>query len=166
MTPQQIAAIVLRVCSIFLFFQCLITIEQGRELAKLTSEASFYTQIIFITYLLLASLCWFLPMQLANWLIPNTKFKNVIDLQPHQAVVVMCVGLGLWIVCSKALPDIIRYFVVIGIVLQHGAPVTETPAHENLRFLISSIQFLLGIFLILKASVISRKIIKFNSENN
>ena len=162
MTPQQIAAIVLRVCSIFLLFLALVTIEQGRELAKLTTEASYYTQIIFLFYISLACLCWFIPMALANWLIPNTKFKNMVNLQPYQAVFVVCVALGLWIVCSKALPEIIRYFVVISIVLEHGEPVTKTPAYENMRFLISAIQFLLGLFLIFKASFISNKIININ----
>ncbi|MDO9206507.1 MAG: hypothetical protein Q7T42_06765 [Methylotenera sp.] len=166
MTPQQIAVIILRVCSIFLLFQALITIEQGRELVKLAADGSFYTQIIFLTYLALAAVCWFFPVQLANKLIPSTTLKNTINLEPHQAILAICVGIGLWMICIEVIPIMSRYFAVIIIVSQHGASITEASASEHLSFLVGVIQFILGLILIFRASDVSRKIIELNSRDS
>ena len=159
MTPQQIAAIIIKTLAIFLVFQLLFFIEfNGIKLTELAADGGLMMKIIFIIFFLIIFVFWFFPMTVANHFIPNTKLQNKIDLQTYQAVFVVCVALGLWTVVMKALLSIIIWVTVAVIVLKQGLPITEVPLTKNLELLQGIFYLMTGIFLIYKASYISKEI--------
>ena len=167
MTPQQFIAVIVRFASIYLVFSALMAIQLAFSIATDFGNQSFLAvELLVGTYLVLAIIFWSFPMSIAHFLIPNTKFDNVIKLQPYQAIYVACVCLGLWICVIKALPYFSTYISIGTMVLHNNQSLRAVDLIENRKLLEGFIQLIAGLLLIFKASYLSKKIISLQDKTD
>lgn len=165
MTPQQAVAIFVRFSSIWFLILCFQAFGANRAVTQVSeiSSISLFTTLIVAVYLALAFICWLIPMRIAHFLIPNTRFDNVIKLQPFQSIYVACVVLGLWTCVIEAIPLISIYGSSLILMADQGHSVSTLTALENQDIFSGIIQLVIGLVLIIKAEFISKKILSFHS---
>jgi len=163
MTPQQVVAIAIRLCSVWFILAALQAFGMAMSINEYGETSFSASEILIGVYLILAVAFWAFPMAIAHFLVPNTKFENTINLQPYQTVYVACVVLGLWVCVINALPFISTYISLSALVLHQGQALTVINPIENRRFFTGIIQLIVGLALVFRAEFISKNIIKFQS---
>ena len=118
MTPQQIVGLAVRLFAVWLVFSALQMVANGMSANNQTGVES--TSAFFVwagVMFLLAALLWFCPMVVAHKLVPRTQFEDVLRVPAHQAAMVACVILGLWLFVVRALPGL-AYYLSLAIVMR------------------------------------------------
>ena len=111
MTPQQIVAIGIRFFAVYIVFQSLeylVSIPNGMKNTNLDSQA-FLAYGIGAFGVIVALLCWFFPLSIANRIVPRTRFENHLNLQAFDAVRAGGSLIGLWLFATS-LPSILWFF--------------------------------------------------------
>jgi len=161
MTPQQIAAMAIRLLSILLVLDAVVFVaELARIIAQGGETPILSLELIALGYIVVAALFWFFPMRISHYLIPNTKFENTIKLNQDQVIFVACVVLGLWVCVVKVLPAISTFIAAILLLLSHGdslATIWKSILESN-HLLSGLIQLPIGLALIFKADVLTKRI--------
>lgn len=160
MTPQQIVGLASRLLAIWTGIQAVQVInmlEAIPDLAKLNPDWRFY--LLPLIYAAAALILWFFPLAIAHTLIPRTQFNDKLRLPAEKVVAVACVVLGLVVIFYTTLPLVTRYVLLMAVFISEGHPLNEMGWATHVRGIESLVQWLAGLFLILKPHAISTRLI-------
>lgn len=161
MTPQQIVGTASRLFAIWLLITAFQAVAIGGALKAGSSDPSavWVPYLMGGIYLLAGLLCWFFPMVIAHKLVPRTKYDDVLRLPAQQALVVACVVLGLLVIAFKALAPVMGYLSVCALWIGSGQPVSTMDASRHIDGFIGFAQLAFGLFLVLKAQVVAKRLL-------
>jgi hypothetical protein len=174
MTPQQIVGLAARLFSIWLALLALGEANLGLldwYSSRSNHDAALYVHtigyyVMATLFLGFAFLLWFFPMTIAHKLVPRTKFEDTLSLPARQAVVVACVVLGLFVIVWRALPILANYLSLAAIWIANGQPISIMAPKAHIQGLIGLIQFIVGLFLVVKAHTLAAKIMPSSNTTN
>jgi hypothetical protein len=162
MTPQQIVGTASRLFAIWLFITAFQAVAIGGALKAGSSDPSavWVPYLVGSFYLLAGLLSWFFPMVIAHKLVPRTKYDDVLRLPAQQALVVACVVLGLLVIAFKALAPVMGYLSVCALWIGSGQTISTMDADRHIDGFIGFAQLAFGLFLVLKAHVVARRLLE------
>ncbi|MCL2075262.1 MAG: hypothetical protein FWH15_02250 [Betaproteobacteria bacterium] len=156
MTPQQIVGLFVRLFAIWLVVQALQLVGVGIEINRQPLQEQwagyYYTSAIVVV---VAAALWLFPMVVAHKLIPRTQFDNVLRVPAHEAAIVACIVLGLWLFVARALPLLTHYFTVAALLWKNHISVYEAEVANPARLIEGVVTLLVCGFLTFKARFIA-----------
>lgn len=103
MTPQQFVGFGVRLFAIWLLLGGVSS--YGSYFAALrqpgVGEAAWTFLLVPTMYCIVAAALWLFPMSVAHWLVPKTRFENVLSAAPLELGRVGTAMLGLWLVATS-----------------------------------------------------------------
>jgi hypothetical protein len=156
MTPQQIVGVAVRLFAIWLVFTAIQAAGTGMGTSAQPGAQSTVAPYVFSAlFLVVAIVLWVFPMIVAHKLVPRTKFDNILLVPTHEALVVACVILGLWVLVVRAVPAIAYYATVAIYWSRNGQSFSSLDPSLHFGFVLALVQFVMALFLIFKARGIS-----------
>jgi hypothetical protein len=157
MTPQQIVGLAVRLFSIWLVFLTLQFVGSGKALnAELGSEAGYAYYFAALMMICLAVALWFFPMWIAHKLVPRIQFENVLRVPAHEAVMVACVIIGLWLFAAHVLPGLAHFVSLAFAMKVNNQPLSASDQFTIVRLGPVVIELVIASVFCFKAQAISR----------
>lgn len=168
MTPQQIVGLGLRVFALILISFCIkyLVLLPASMRENLMGSQAYLSYAIGLVGVILALVCWFFPLVIANFLIPRTRFENHINIQPLEVARVGTGLIGLWVLAT-GMPNFI-WLIFLGVISAtsgESAFSTYLP-EEKADFVFHFCQFLIAYVLIFKSGLIAEFLIKKSTKKS
>jgi hypothetical protein len=163
MTPQQIVALATRLFAIWIAILSFQAVTIARMLQSQSNASVAGSYAVAVVYLVVALLLWCFPMVTAHWLIPRTRYNDVLQLPVQKTVVVACIVLGLTVIALRALPGLTAYVAIAAFWIASGQTLFTMDPGRNVDGVVSLLQLVVGLFLVLKAEMLAGKILPATS---
>lgn len=124
MTPQQIVGLFVRVFAVWLAVSGIQLIGYGVSLNAQPAADTVAPYTIAAILFILAVVLWFFPMVVAHKLVPRTQYDDVLRIPAHEAAVIACLILGLWVFVARALPMLSQQLSIAVILLKSNEPLS------------------------------------------
>jgi len=149
MTPQQIVGLFVRILAIWLVVSAIQLIGVGAALDdQQMPEKTLVPYIISGILVIFAIALWLFPMAVAHKLIPRSQIDNTLSVSAHEAAVVVCIALGLWLFVAKSLPLLTQYISVAALVNNNNQSLAiEMGASYNTRLILGLVELVASVIL-------------------
>ncbi|MCL2021099.1 MAG: hypothetical protein FWG81_03115 [Betaproteobacteria bacterium] len=155
MTPQQIVGLFVRLFAIWLVLSAVQLIGLGSTMNRQLPLEQWTPYYISVIVFAVAVVLWLFPIVIAHKLVPRTQFDNVLRVPTHEAAIVACIVLGLWLFVARALPLLTHYFSVAALLWKNNISVFEATITHPARLIEGVVTLLVSGFLTFKARLIA-----------
>ncbi|MCY1547324.1 hypothetical protein D9M68_833750 [compost metagenome] len=163
MTPQQVVGLACRLFSIWLAVSAFQAYAIAQALKSSGPEApTWVPYLIAGVYLLAALVSWFLPMSIAQRILPRTAGQERMTLPILQVVPVACIALGLVVIAFRGLMPVASYLSLCALWIASGQPLTTMDDWRHVDGLVGVLQLAVGCLLVFKARALSSFILAAN----